>query len=76
MQYVQNTVTVKDFVRACQGNPDASGTHPILSRTRAHPDLTAVLTSVMTKLGRDISLLHNKNIVHGDLTTSNVLIQA
>jgi len=30
----------------------------------------------MNRIGKDISTFHNKNIIHGDLTTSNILIQA
>jgi len=30
----------------------------------------------MVAMGKDIAKIHNSDIIHGDLTTSNVLIQA
>ncbi len=32
-------------------------------------------TTVMEKLGEQVALLHSKNIIHGDLTTSNVILR-
>jgi len=34
------------------------------------------LTALATEIGRVIGLLHNNNLIHGDLTTSNILVES
>lgn len=38
-------------------------------------DVKILLDNVTSALGRVIAKLHSKNIVHGDLTTSNILLK-
>jgi len=42
----------------------------------AHREDEVALTKLATEMGRLIGLLHNNNLIHGDLTTSNILVES
>ena len=44
------------------------------SKITANRDNCEEIYHVFRELGQTISLLHSKNIIHGDLTTSNIMI--
>lgn len=58
MEYLQDSVTVKDHIIQFQA---------------ASSDL-ASLRPLAEKIGDAIGLMHSKGIIHGDLTTSNMLL--
>lgn len=60
MEYVENAVVLKDFI-----DMNISGKE----------DVEDLLDFVAQGLGKIIARLHSKNIIHGDLTTSNVLLR-
>ncbi|XP_013380275.1 TP53-regulating kinase-like [Lingula anatina] len=60
MEYIQDSVTVRDYVTAIQNNPDGD---------------THLLEALMQKVGSTLATMHEKNIIHGDLTTSNMLLR-
>jgi TP53 regulating kinase-like protein len=59
MEYVQNSQTCREF---------------ILDLVKSNIDYNQVLTDLSVKIGRIIGNLHLNEIIHGDLTTSNILI--
>lgn len=65
MEYIENARTLKDFFdeRA-----------PLLSGDESQQEFRDCI-SFAEKLAEAIAKLHLKNIIHGDLTTSNVLIR-
>lgn len=60
MQFIENAVMLKTFIDQY-----------ITGKTNVE-NLTDSITSA---LGQTIAKLHFKNIVHGDLTTSNILLK-
>merc|ERR1719391_1164524 len=42
---------------------------------RTYRDYTARLTALSGEIGRLIGILHANNLIHGDLTTSNILVE-
>lgn len=60
MEYMQNTVVLKDFI-----DKNISG----------KPNVDHLLLFVARGMGELIARLHSKNIIHGDLTTSNILLR-
>ena len=59
MEYIQNSPTCREF---------------ILDLVKSNIDCNQVLTDLSVKIGRIIGNLHLNEIIHGDLTTSNILI--
>ncbi|XP_067645279.1 EKC/KEOPS complex subunit TP53RK [Eurosta solidaginis] len=60
MEYFENAITAKDYIqRVVQEYKDSSD---------------EVLNEFCTRIGSIIGKLHRNNIIHGDLTTSNILI--
>jgi hypothetical protein len=43
--------------------------------SRTPPPPSAERTLVLSAMGRGIALLHNAGVLHGDLTTSNVMVR-
>ncbi|XP_059062194.1 EKC/KEOPS complex subunit TP53RK-like [Achroia grisella] len=64
MQHFENSITVKDFIIN------------IVKKTEQNDagDTENVLNSVATMIGHTVKKLHENNIIHGDLTTSNMLL--
>ncbi|CAK9797041.1 EKC/KEOPS complex subunit TP53RK [Anthophora quadrimaculata] len=60
MEYIKNATVLKDFI-----NKSIS----------EKPNVDHLLNFIAQGLGILIAKLHSKNIIHGDLTTSNVLLQ-
>lgn len=58
MEYVQPSVTVREFIANVQENQQ--GDEPLLA--------------LADKIGQIIGIAHKANIIHGDLTTSNMLL--
>uniref|UniRef100_A0A023GJT8 non-specific serine/threonine protein kinase n=1 Tax=Amblyomma triste TaxID=251400 RepID=A0A023GJT8_AMBTT len=59
--YVDNAVTVREKIVSVQLEEPAA--------------LKENLEFLMDKIGEAVALLHKNNVVHGDLTTSNLLVQ-
>ncbi|XP_014675913.1 PREDICTED: TP53-regulating kinase-like [Priapulus caudatus] len=59
MEHIQNSNTVRDFIQKVQAG---SG------------DAQRLLVPLMAKVGAIIGTLHSNNLIHGDLTTSNMLL--
>ncbi|KAK8787454.1 hypothetical protein V5799_022771 [Amblyomma americanum] len=59
--YVDNAVTVRDRIVSLQSEEPAT--------------LKESLEFLMDKIGEAVALLHKNHVVHGDLTTSNLLVQ-
>ena len=60
MEFIENSITLKQLIEKYISKKDES------------QDLAHNITSA---LGKAIAKLHSKHIVHGDLTTSNVLVK-
>lgn len=60
MEYIENTTILKDFI-------DKNIEKKII--------LDSLQNCIAHGLGTIIAKLHSKNIIHGDLTTSNVLLR-
>ena len=58
MEYVEPSVTVREFISNVQENQH--GDEPLLA--------------LADKIGQIIGIAHKSNIIHGDLTTSNMLL--
>jgi TP53 regulating kinase-like protein len=66
MEDVQNSMTLKDYItqlseEAVKGGGDADG-------------LLMILSPVAQEIGKVLGKLHANNIIHGDLTSSNILL--
>ena len=61
MEYVHDSVTVRDHIVAVQSSSADSG--------------VSSLRPIAYKIGELLGKMHQKNIIHGDLTTSNMLIR-
>lgn len=62
MEYLENSMTVRDF---------------ILTRVadwQTNPDSEAKVKQVTSNVGKLLARMHKENIIHGDLTTSNMLL--
>ena len=61
MQYFENSITVRDYIRQTQSDPTV--------------DYIPALTPLAEKIGHLLGQMHQRGIIHGDLTTSNMLLQ-
>lgn len=61
MEHVANSVTVKDHIKQVQSDPAA--------------DSVSTLTPLAQKIGQLLGRMHKQGIIHGDLTTSNLLLR-
>ena len=61
MEYLEDSTTVRDHIRQVQMNTDK--------------DLVSSLRPLAEKMGRTLGKMHKENIIHGDLTTSNMLLR-
>lgn len=62
MEEVQDSVTVKDYIKNVQGSRDLA-------------EAIETLKPLAQAIGNTLGIMHKQNIVHGDLTTSNMLLQ-
>uniref|UniRef100_A0A1B6DMU1 non-specific serine/threonine protein kinase n=1 Tax=Clastoptera arizonana TaxID=38151 RepID=A0A1B6DMU1_9HEMI len=62
MEDIVDSMTVKDYINKILQNED-------------HEKREAKIEKLANEIGMSIGKLHKKNIVHGDLTTSNMLIR-
>ncbi len=70
MQYVDNSVQLKEVLRTIfLSNKSSSDTSIVLLRYKN------MLEKIYTQMGENLAKLHNSNIIHGDLTTSNMLLK-
>ena len=61
MEYLADSQTVRDYIREVQAMPDA--------------DQQVLLRPLADKMGQVVGKMHERNIIHGDLTTSNMLLR-
>ncbi|KAK2152600.1 hypothetical protein LSH36_323g02018 [Paralvinella palmiformis] len=61
MEYVNDSVTVRDYIIQVQSSSDDAA--------------SSLLKPLAYKIGEKLGKMHNKNIIHGDLTTSNMLLR-
>ena len=62
MEYMKDSVTVRDHIVQVQSNKEI--------------DYTVALKPLAEKIGAVLGDMHDKGIIHGDLTTSNMLLEA
>ena len=62
MQYVDNSAQLKEVLRLIYLNGDITSHDTMLKK-------------IYTLMGENLAKLHNNNIIHGDLTTSNMLLK-
>lgn len=62
MEHVSDSVTVKDYVNEIQ-------------RTADRESVPALLQPLAEKIGQVLAHMHMADIIHGDLTTSNMLLK-
>jgi TP53 regulating kinase and related kinases len=63
LEYLENSITCRDFIMNIWND-------------RQVPGNDAILRTLAAEIGKSISILHKNNIIHGDLTTSNILIES
>ena len=63
LEYLETASTCRDFIRSLW--PD-----------KESPETSKILLSLAKDIGKTVSTLHKNNIIHGDLTTSNILVEA
>lgn len=61
MEYISNSETVSDYIYKLSDMSNEKHTEE--------------LKNVSAEMGRVIGKMHHNNIIHGDLTTSNILVQ-
>ena len=61
MEHYTDSITVRDYIRQVQSDSDV--------------DYITVLTPLAAKIGNLLGQMHQKGIIHGDLTTSNMLLR-
>lgn len=60
MEYIDDAVTLKEFID---------------SNISDKENVDHLITYVSKEVGSAVARLHSKNIIHGDLTTSNMLLK-
>jgi len=65
MEYLDNAITTKDYII------QRMSVKPYDVNPEKHPELE----QLARKIGRILGRLHSNNLIHGDLTTSNMLIE-
>ncbi|KAM3955489.1 TP53 regulating kinase [Aphomia sociella] len=66
MQHYENSITVKDFIINIINKSDKNGSGDTIDNI--------ALDTVAIMIGQTVRKLHENNIIHGDLTTSNMLL--
>ncbi|XP_062608871.1 EKC/KEOPS complex subunit TP53RK-like [Saccostrea cucullata] len=62
MEEIQDSVTVKDYIKRVQSSKNPT-------------EALEILTPLAQTIGSTLGIMHKQNIVHGDLTTSNMLLR-
>ncbi|XP_072948239.1 EKC/KEOPS complex subunit TP53RK [Epargyreus clarus] len=62
MEHFEHSITVKDFIIN------------VFTEDQNTEDGQSTFDSIATKIGETVRKLHDSNIIHGDLTTSNMLL--
>jgi len=62
MQYVDNSAQLKEVLRLAYLNGNITRHETLVKK-------------IYTLMGENLAKLHNSNIIHGDLTTSNMLLK-
>lgn len=62
MEEMLDSVTVRDYIQGVQSSKTAV-------------EAIETLTPLANTIGHTLGIMHKQNIVHGDLTTSNMLLQ-
>lgn len=70
MQYVANSMKMRDFLN--KDPPEQSSSFFIFSFF--HTFLLLEILEIMDKIGQILAKMHDIDLIHGDLTTSNILI--
>lgn len=60
MEYIDNAVMLKDFID---------------ENISEKENVEHLISHIANQIGSAVARLHSKNIIHGDLTTSNMLLQ-
>lgn len=63
MEYFENSITVKEYLNKF-----------LLSRNINGEEKNRLITDLFNRIGKIIGTMHANNIIHGDLTTSNILL--
>ena len=59
MEKIENAVTIQEYINDC----------------KQQSPIDSTLEAVIFKIGERIGQMHKNNIIHGDLTTSNILLR-
>jgi TP53 regulating kinase-like protein len=63
LEFLRDAPTCRDFIRN-------------LWPERDDPEVSGILKTLASEIGSTVSRLHKNNIIHGDLTTSNILVES
>lgn len=63
LEYLNNASTCRDYLKLVWSNVEEVSTR-------------SQLVELAIEIGRNVALLHSNNIIHGDLTTSNILVES
>lgn len=63
LEYLTDAVTCRDFIRQSWD-------------MRESDDIKQEFSNLAKEIGKSVSILHKNNIIHGDLTTSNILVES
>ena len=64
MEYLENAITCREYIDSLLQNPDLE-----INENKAK------LTNLSIQIGQILAIMHKNNVIHGDLTTSNMLIE-
>ena len=63
MEYIENSLSARDYINA------------IVNGLSDKSKVSEKLEDLASEIGRYIGILHRNEIIHGDLTTSNILVK-
>jgi len=64
MEYLENAITCREYIDSLLQNTDLE-----MNENKAK------LTNLSIQIGQILAIMHKNNVIHGDLTTSNMLIE-
>lgn len=71
MEYIERSLTLKQFIDGVDLNQQGSG-----GGADKGSECSKMAANLAGMMGVAIARVHNAGVIHGDLTTSNILIQA